>query len=493
MTMARTCRFSLGSLSGLAEWSFDEASLVVTPHEGSPLVYAVREMSGVAGDGYTLQLAVPGAAVPGPGGAGGAGGAAGAVDELLLSHLGAEGPTLLESLRERWLAARAKALRLGGSGEGKPFSGWVADSGDAGSVASSAGWIPEPGGGPRRPGGGRGGGAAPAGPPEPFQGMLFEDVLLLAREGRDIEPLFLGLTENVEFDEAAYAVRVREWPGREVVFSKLARQTEEFLGELREARSLLAEEAAATLAAALPTVAPGPRGVLAGKWLPGRLLTLEEMEALCPGFEGSFRGQWLTQLPRREEGEYLLSWATPGSSWLGCSRDSLAWGGGSDSPDEGEEPGVTAAPAGAAPAGAAASATIAPAGAAPAGAAAAEAAAAEAAAPSRSAAPPNGRVLWLLSGKRGAWFLEALSTGDRATYHYAGGDELPALVSRLLCAPQFSREALYSPLGALTGERADLAIAAQFLGFLAQLRECFRSRVIHRSAGDWLEEMKSVT
>jgi hypothetical protein len=423
--MARKCRFSLGSRSGSAEWSFDEPSLVlvVAPEGGSPLAYPVREMIGVAGDGYTLRLTMPGAAAEG--------------DELTISHLGAEGPTLLDSLRRHWLVARVEALRLGGTGEGRPFSGRVA--GPDGSA------------------------------PEAFQAILFEEVLLVAREGRDVEPLFLALVEAVDFDEATYAVRVREWPGRELVFSKLAGKTEEFLTRLRANRSLLAEESAGALAASVPTLPAGPRGVLAGSWLPGRLMSIESMSALCPGFEETFGSGWLARLPRRGEGEHLLNWASPGSSWLGCSRETAA--GGEGPAEAGEEPADIGAPADAAP-------PAAP-------------------GPPRAAAPPaaaeaGGRLLWVLSGKGGAWFLEALSSGDRATYCFAGGEEMPALVSRLLCAPQFSREALYGPLDTLTGERAELAIAAQFLGFLVRLRGCFRGRVIHRSIKGWQAEMDAL-
>jgi hypothetical protein len=416
--MARSCRFTLGSRSGAAEWSFDESSLVVAPEGGSPLAYPVREIIGIAGDGYTLRLTIPGAAAGG--------------GELTLSHLGAEGPTLLDSLRRHWLVARAEALRLGGSGEGRPFSGRVA--GPDGSA------------------------------PEAFQAILFEDVLLVAREGRDVEPLFLALAEAVDFDEATYAVRVREWPGRELVFSKLAGKTEEFLTRLRANRSLLAEESAAALAASVPTLPAGPRGVLAGTWLPGRLMSLESMSALCPGFEVTFRSGWLARLSRRGEGEHLLDWASPGSSWLGCSRETAAGGEGPAATDK--EPVDTGA-------------------------------AADAPAPPEAAAPPaaaeaGGRLLWVLSGKGGVWFLEALSSGDRATYCFAGGEEMPALVSRLLCAPQFSREALYGPLDTLTGECAELAIAAQFLGFLVRLRGCFRGRVIHRSIEGWQAEMDAL-
>ena len=422
--MARSCRFTVGSRSGAAEWSFDGSSLVVAAEGGSPLAYPVREIIGIAGDGHTLRLTIPGAAA--------------GRDELTLSRLGAEGPTLLDSLRRHWFVARAEALRLGGSGAGKPFSGRVA--GPDGSA------------------------------PEAFQAILFEDVLLVAREGRDVEPLFLALAEAVDFDEPTYTVRVREWPGRELLFSKLAGQTEEFLTRLRANRSLLAEESAAALAASVPTLPAGSWGVLAGTWLPGRLMSLESMSALCPGFEETFRGGWLARLPRRGEGEHLLDWASPGSSWLGYSRELAA--GGEGSAEAGEEPADIGAPS---------------------------AVAAPPAAPAspKAAAPPaspeeGGRLLWMLSGKGGVWFLEALSSGDRATYCFAGGEEVPALVSRLLCAPQFSREALYGPLDTLTGERAELAIAAQFLGFLVRLRGCFRGRVIHRSVQGWQAEMDAL-
>jgi hypothetical protein len=105
-------------------------------------------------------------------------------------------------------------------------------------------------------------------------------------------------------------------------------------------------------------------------------------------------------------------------------------------------------------------------------------------------APDGGaRPLWMLAGKNGAWFLEALSLEDRATYCFEGGDEVPALVSRLLCAPQFSKEALYAPLEELAGERADLVIPASHLGFLAELRACFRGRVIHQTAEGWQKDV----
>jgi hypothetical protein len=362
---------------------------VLTPETGAPVSLALQEVSGITGDGYSITLTAPAV-------------------ELVLSKLGADGPTLLEELRRLWLVARAKVLRLGGSGEGRPFYGRVT-----------------------------GLDARPAAP-ESFWALLFEDVLVVARDGRDIEPLFLALFGSVEFDDPSYSVRVRQWPGQEVVFSKMAGQTDEFMRALRANRTALAEEAAAMLAAAVPRMSAGGRAALSGMWLPGRLMEIAAMEAVCGGFEPSFRGEWLERLVRCDEGRYLLDWASSGSSgsaWLGCTRGKAEGTGGADA----EQP------------------------------------------------------LWLLCGKNGVWFLEALSIEDRATYCFAGGDEMPALVSRLLCAPQFSKEALYNPLGELTGDNAELAVPAQFLGFLVALRARFRDRVIHQSPEGWRRDVESLS
>ena len=60
-----------------------------------------------------------------------------------------------------------------------------------------------------------------------------------------------------------------------------------------------------------------------------------------------------------------------------------------------------------------------------------------------------------------------------------------SLVSAMLCAPHFAREAVYMPLADLVGERADLALAARHLPFLAELRQRFVQRIIHRDAESW--------
>lgn len=93
--------------------------------------------------------------------------------------------------------------------------------------------------------------------------------------------------------------------------------------------------------------------------------------------------------------------------------------------------------------------------------------------------------LWLLAWRGGRFLLESVSHDDWATYRFAGGDELLSLATRLLCAPQFSREALYLPLEELTGERSAYAVAARSLPFLRALRERFRGRIVHQDVRTW--------
>ena len=92
--------------------------------------------------------------------------------------------------------------------------------------------------------------------------------------------------------------------------------------------------------------------------------------------------------------------------------------------------------------------------------------------------------LWILAGRGDHWVVQTLSAPNHETYRFVGDAELPVLVEQLLCAPQFSREALYLPLEELTGEWAVYEPAARHLGFLVKLRERFHERAIHRDAAD---------
>ena len=386
--MAGTCQFTFAGSSGEATWNYDGTSLVVTPGGAAALTFAVKEFRGISGDDYTVKALAP---------------HADGTVELVLSRLGHDGPTLADSLRRDWLRARTDVLHLTGSGEGWLVLGQVSGLEDGAATSS--------------------GSPVPGSVAEPFRALLFEDVLVVAREGRDLEPLFLSLVDGVSFDEAAYTVHVKEWPGREIVFSKLGKQTDEFVERLGRARDLLSKESAATLAAAVPGLPAAGRASLAGAWMLGRLMDLSRMEALCPGFEREFRGVWLADALRREEVSHLLERASPGHIWLGCTSLSL----------------------------------------------------------------------WILAGLNGSWFLEPISIEDHATYCFKGGDELPPLVSKLLCAPEFSKEALYSPLGELTGDNAELAIPAAHLDFLVRLRKRFAGRVIHQSVESWKKEVERLS
>ena len=433
--MARDCLYSLGTSSGRGQWQLTESGLMtVTPDAQNPLAYPLRELRGIAGDGYELRLAIPGPAD--------------SSELLTLSHLGAEGPTLLDTLRRRWMAERADGLRLGGSGVGKPFSGEVAGLG----VSSGPGVAPD----------------AVATDAHPFHALLYEDVMVIALEGRDLEPIFMALLDDVSFDDVTYAVRAREWLGRDLLFSKLGRQTEEFTKALAANRALLTLESAATLTVNVPSLPAGARASLAAMWPVGRPLELDAMERACPGFDKTFSAAWLATLPRRQEAGFLKDWASAGSVRLGCSRFEGAPAGA----ETASEPAGQVAAADRSPAEPSTTAD-----------------AAEPATPDMTGAADGasveGALLWMLCSKGEHWFLESLSSGDRATYHFKGGPEMVSLISRLLCAPQFSREALYLSLDSLVGKRAELSIAAQYLGFLVDLRARFAGRIIHTSYAAW--------
>ncbi len=93
--------------------------------------------------------------------------------------------------------------------------------------------------------------------------------MVIAREGRDLDPVFMALTEKITFDDASYAIHVTEWPAREIVLSKLGKQTDEFLDALRKRRAALADEAGTMLASersvALLGLPRDPRGRLASR------------------------------------------------------------------------------------------------------------------------------------------------------------------------------------------------------------------------------------
>ena len=365
--MARSCRLVRGGRSVDATWRRDSDALLVSPAGAPPLSIALAEVSGIAGDGFTVRLRLPDG-------------------EVALERLGGDGPTLLEELRRDWPVLRAAALRL--SGRERPrevFSGVLASSAAHG----------------------------------PFRGFAVEGRLILAPEGGDLLAFFLADYAAVSFDEAAIAVVCAPWSGEQVVFGKLGASSSAFARALQTARETLTRQAADVVERFLPTLAAGSRAGLAGEWLPGRLLSFEQLERIAPGFEASFRGAWLAATPRAGSGGALMEGLAPADRRLGYAA-----------PAAGEDP-----------------------------------------------------SLWLLACRGETSSLELLSHEDYATYLFRSGAELPGLVEGLVRLPEFSREALYLPLEQLIGERGIYAIPARDLPLLKGLRERFAGRKIHPAAG----------
>lgn len=398
--MPKTCTYTWNGTAGKAEWSFAEGTFLLLPEGGAPLPFAAREFSGIAGDGYTLELRVPGGL-------------------LSLGRMGQDGPTFLEALQRTWPLWRADALRLAGTGEPKRFAGRI--SSETGAKAAAA--------------------------------LLYEDVLLLAREGEDLAPVFLPTLRSVDDDPEAFAIALQRRGGPPVVLSKLAGATQEFLGGLKAARGALTRESLQVLSERLPALSAMQKAALAGLWPPGLMVSLEELEHACPGFTEAFRSGWLAAALRRKEGETLLAGASTTEAFLGFARPKGGL------PPAGEED------------------------------VAAEASSANGAAgspkPEAPAAEEDPLLLWLLVRRGASWLLESLTEPNHATYRFEGGDEILGLATCLLCSPQFSREALYQRIETLTGDKAGLAIAARDLGFLKELRARFKERIIHTGLESW--------
>jgi hypothetical protein len=298
-----------------------------------------------------------------------------------------------------------------------------------------------------------------AGATRPFRALLFDDLLAIAPHGEDVEPLFLSWVEKLAFDESRYAITLVGWDGVALELSKLAGESEALFDALRERRAALAEQAGTVLAAHLPTLALAARGRLAAAWLLGRMLTLEDLERTAPGSRAALTASWISALRRKAQAEALLAWGESGKLFLGYSRPCSSPGAEGDVDAAGSSETAGATPAGDG---------------------------------QGAAATPPDALLWLLAGRGRSWLLEELSVGDHATYRFAAGDEMPSLASRLLCAPQFSREALYLPLENLVAARAELSPAARDLPFLRDLRERFGERIIHSSSDAWQRRISAV-
>jgi hypothetical protein len=267
--MAHKCRVVREGGSVDATWRREADDLVVLPDDDLALSLPLGEVRAIEGDGFRIMLRS-------------------ALGDLGLERLGADGPTLLQELRRDWPPLRAKMLRLyDGTAPAQVYAGQV--QGPQGTGA--------------------------------FRGFLAEDRFLFAIEGGDVSALALADCRTVALDTASFSIRCTGWDGRpETVFSKLAGQTQAFAEQLRNARGQLTLEADATLAHHLPALALSGRATLSRQWLPGRVLSLAELETLAPGFEAAFRASWLAHSHRAEEGSAFMQGVAPADSWLGYAR-----------------------------------------------------------------------------------------------------------------------------------------------------------------------------
>lgn len=272
---------------------------------------------------------------------------------------------------------------------------------------------------------------APGASAERADFLLAGATLLAAPHGQDVSPLFLAPLDRLAFDPLTYSIVATASDGRGWSLGMLGSRSEDVLDRLRDARSRLAAWTATVLAAEMPALSASARAVLANQWAPGRLLPLDAVSAEARAAIQA----WFDRGTRAAEATALQQWAEADQIWLGLTPPpgteptSVL-----DQPDAGEVP----------------------------------------------AALP-----WLLARRGAAVLIEAIGGEELATYHFEGGAALVRFISEMLCAPHFAREAVYAPLSELTGERADLGLAARHLPFLVELRQRFVKRIIHRDAVSW--------
>ena len=121
--MARTCRLVRAGRSVDAQWRREGDALVVSPAGAPALAVPLGEVSGIAGDGFTVRLRLPDG-------------------EIALERLGGDGPTLLDELRRDWLPLRAAVLRLaGGEHPAEVFTGSLTRRRSAAPSADSSSTI----------------------------------------------------------------------------------------------------------------------------------------------------------------------------------------------------------------------------------------------------------------------------------------------------------------------------------------------------------------
>jgi len=259
-------------------------------------VFPLQEMAGLAGDGYTITMSVPGPAAQPP--------------RARTRQPPARPPPPTRNWRSPSWGPKAPPCSTPCSAHGwrlEPrLCGLVGPAkaallGDGG----RAGWRRSR---PRRRA------------PESFRALLFEEVMVIAREGRDLDPVFMALrrtspstspSTRSPLPNGSAGDRVRQAGQAEWGVARLPAQSTARPWPTRPApfwppRCHRWRPPTGVswrgLASRPDAHAPGHRG-------------------LCPGFRAGFPRHMVGQLHPQGRGTFLLGWAGPASCWLGCSRE----------------------------------------------------------------------------------------------------------------------------------------------------------------------------
>ncbi|HWQ53294.1 MAG TPA: hypothetical protein VN442_06390 [Bryobacteraceae bacterium] len=290
----------------------------------------------------------------------------------------------------------------------------------------------------------------------------------------------LGDVDSVRFDEASYSVAINSG-SEQLVVSKLARKTDEFVGMVQDALDTLRTQAAAELHKLFPFLGPDPLERLLTVMPEGRSVRLAELAAIHPKLSAAFLARAVDG-PLKPYFEALRSGVEGDSLMAGFKflREEDAQAAEAEAPE-------------------------------------AEAAEEPETAPQEEPEAPEGEeeerqpvLFWFLfpmAKNVVAW--EAGTGSGRATYFFrlvARGQEAslqnPAVVeaavasiTRGLALVNFRREPVYLPDSSLEEQPRyrRYAIACRKLPELRELRARMLGRAIHSSLDAWRAQVKSIT
>jgi hypothetical protein len=153
------------------------------------------------------------------------------------------------------------------------------------------------------------------GEPVPVELRLFDDLLVVVPERGTMWGLPYSFVEDVSWDADLYQVHVRDDEGADHVFGRLAKRSEEFVGELQR----LLDAATARSQQLVTKLIPGPPPELGRLMRDGRAVKQRDVDALdralWPKLEAAVVGEAL-----REPYEQLKAQSPPGEVAVGVKQ-----------------------------------------------------------------------------------------------------------------------------------------------------------------------------